>query len=327
MQTSRIPLIIIGAALSACGPPNAPTKSNDVQLAPPSPGQGFQYVIPDFMVAPGQDVQACYFFAIPGSSGASIWVDEIVGAQNAHSHHLDVYRKKTVTGLDGAPGDVVVNGACYGPLSNWADWPLVINTQGDQPINWKLPDGVGLRFQPGEVLMLQTHYLNASNKPLTGRVLVNFHTPSTAPANELGTLFAANRKIQICPGDSAKSFDARCVFHSANATIIAANGHFHSRGRDFAMFTFDGQGNLGAQFYNSTHWDQPLMARDLNVSVPLNGGVDWKCSYDYVCPESGRSCGDPKDNYCFDFGGNVDIQEHCNAFVYYWPSTKDITCS
>jgi hypothetical protein len=301
--------------------------SDDVELAPPAPGRGFQFVVDDFTVAPGADVQACYFFAIPGTAGETVWVDNMVGTQNAHSHHLDVYRKRTVTGLDGMPGDVVVNGPCYAPLSNWADWPLVINTQGDQPINWKLPESVGMKFKAGEVIMMQTHYLNATRKPFTGRVLINFYTPSIAPANELGTLFGANQKIHVCPGDTAKSFDARCVFPAEGATIIAANGHFHSRGRDFAMFAVDAQGNLATQFYDSRSWDQPLMARDLSVPIVANGGVDWRCTYDYVCPEGEAVCGDPAANNCFDFGGEVEVQEHCNAFVYYWPSTANITCS
>src|SRR5262249_46939628 len=223
MQSGSISIIILSTALDACSAHTASTADDDVQLAPPAPGQGFQLVIPDFDVAPGSDVQACHFLAIPGEAGDAVWVDHIAGVQNAGSHHLDVYRKKTVTGLDGAPGDVVVNGACFGPLSNWADWPLVINTQGDEPIEWKLPDTVGMKFESGEVLMLQTHYLNATNKPKTGRVLINFHTPATTPANELGTLFATNQQIHICPGDLAKSFDARCRFQSATALVIAAN--------------------------------------------------------------------------------------------------------
>jgi hypothetical protein len=50
--------------------------------------------------------------------------------------------------------------------------------------------------------------------------------------------------------------------------------------------------------------------------------VEWKCTYDAPA----GSCGNPDDMCCFTFGGHVDTQEHCNAFVYYYPKVQDVNC-
>src|SRR5205814_10267060 len=57
-----------------------------------------------------------------------------------------------------------LNGQCFGPSSNWADWPLVINSQDAQSVDWTLPAGVGQHFVGGELVMLQTHYVNATTQ-------------------------------------------------------------------------------------------------------------------------------------------------------------------
>ncbi len=142
------------------------------------------------------------------------------------------------------------------------------------------------------------------------------------PANELGTLFATNQNIAICPGDVNKSFSKTCKFNTNEVHVVAANGHFHSRGTDFQMFPVDAQGNVGPQFYESTSWDDPPMARNMSVDIPQGGGVQWKCTFDF--PQGG--CGDPNNNCCYTFGPTVERQEHCNAFVYFWPATRDFNC-
>src|SRR5207237_213705 len=148
-------------------------------------------------------------------------------------------RVKTIVGLGGEDGQVVRGGndntnPCW-KSANWADWPLVVNTQSSQPgketLEFTLPDGVAHRFYPGELLMLQTHYVNASTQKAPGpaQVWVNFeYMQRTDVKAELGTLFATNQNIQICPGES-KFFEKTCRVPKP-VTIVGANGHFHSRG-------------------------------------------------------------------------------------------------
>ena len=321
--------ILVGmaaVAVAGCG-----GTSGDSFLDPPAQGEGFQLNIPQFDVAAGDEVQACYFFAVPGGAGSDVWVNRFTLAANAGTHHLNIFRVKTIVNLSGNPGDVVVSkngmGECF-KSSNWADWPLVANTQdGGKTIDWSLPDGVGQKFAPGELLMLQIHFVNATTQkaPEGGRAAVNFYTMKSAPAMEMGTIFATNQNIRVCPGDVDKTFETHCKTGPlAGATIIAANGHFHSRGTRFTMNVVDSNGTdmLPEPFYTSTVWDDPPMVRGLDVKIPDGGGVSWTCSFS----ADASACGDPNNQCCYSFGGKVETQEHCNAFIYYYPKVQDFSC-
>jgi hypothetical protein len=316
--------VVAALGLVGCG------DRADVFLDPPAAGEGFQLNVPEFDVPAGTEIQACYFFAVPGNAGDDVWVDHFKLAANTGTHHLNIFRVRTIVGLSGQPGDSVVSTNGMGPCfksSNWADWPLVANTQdGGKTIDWSLPAGVGQRFAAGELLMLQIHFVNATTQvtPAGGRGAVNFYTMKTPAANEMGTIFATNQNIRICPGDVDKSFETHCKTPMTGATIIAANGHFHSRGVQFTMNVVDALGNdtLATPFYTSTTWDDPPMVRDLAVRIPDGGGVSWTCTF----TADPSSCGNPNDSCCYTFGGTVETQEHCNAFVYYYPKVQDYSC-
>jgi hypothetical protein len=323
---SRSVTIFVGAMLAAgCG-----DSTNDIFLDPPVAGQGFQLNVPKFEVAAGDEVQSCYFFSVPGPVGQDVWINHFKLAANTGTHHMNIFRVKTIVELGGQPGDVVVSKNGTGPCfksSNWADWPLVVNTQeGGQTIDWNLPDGVGQKFSGGELLMLQIHFVNATTQqtPAGGRGAANFYTMAAPPAMEMGTIFATNQNIRVCPGDTNKSFETHCKTPMENATIIAANGHFHSRGVEFTMNVVDALGNdmLPQPFYTSTAWNEPPMIRGLDVQIPNGGGVSWTCEYS----ADASSCGNPMDSCCFTFGGKVETQEHCNAFIYYYPKIADYSC-
>jgi len=268
--------------------------------------------------------------------------------------------QKTIVGLDPAAGQpvrmgsydaTVVEGAddyktspCWNS-ANWADWPLVANSQHANPddpyTDWKLPTDVVIRLQPGEMLMVQTHYVNTTDQPSEygGKVGINFYRHrGSAPTQELGTLFATQQSIRVCQSRPSVTYSGTCRFPNADVTITAANGHFHKRGRQFDMYAWDGQTETtppdAARFYRSDAWDDPPMARDLAVVPPTSGGVWWSCSYEWQPPSVG-SCDEvnAKDpahagDCCYTFGGNTDIGEHCNVFVYYYPRVaSDVFCN
>lgn len=119
--------------------------------------------MPPFEVPAGIETQRCYFFAAPGAAGDEVWVNRYQISQPTGSHHMNLFRVKTIQNLGGNPGDVVIDGECF-VSSNWSDWPLVVNSQQAANTSWTLPDGVGARFHGGERLMLQTHWVNATTQ-------------------------------------------------------------------------------------------------------------------------------------------------------------------
>src|SRR5438874_1336483 len=126
-------IVLIAITLFACSP-----KTPDVQLSAPPTGKGFQIDIAPFTVPAGTETQSCYFLAVPGQAGEDVWVNRFTIAGNTGTHHMNLFRVKTIVNLGGQPGDVVKDGQCW-TSSNWADWPLVVNSQdGGKTVDWQL---------------------------------------------------------------------------------------------------------------------------------------------------------------------------------------------
>lgn len=344
--------------LVACG-----TQPDDWQgwkLEDLSDSEGFTLRVPEFTVAAGRESQNCYFVRVPDiNNGSPVEINRVMTAINPGSHHMNVFRVRTILGLrpeDGAPTMLgkypatVVEGEDYFLTSpcwnsaNWADWPLVANSQNSDPTNpltdWQLPDGVAIMLDPGEQLMVQTHYVNTADQPTPygAEVGINFHRYQDAvPAMPLGSLFATQQEIRICQSTPQVRYSGTCRVGSP-VTIIAANGHFHKRGKNFAISTWDGTSithpPAAQQFYQSDSWDEPPMEVNLNVQTFDTGGIWWDCSYEWqpplatTCDEVNAKDPLQQGDCCYTFGGNTDIGEHCNVFLYYYPRAgTDVYCN
>jgi hypothetical protein len=344
-------LFAVPLSAACCGPGShaGPSWTLDDLAA----ADGFTLRTPDFDVPAGSEVQDCYFVDVPDvSAGADVWIGRIAIGINPGSHHVNVFRVRSIVGLDPVKGDpvkmgpldgtVVRGGECF-KSANWADWPLVVNSQassaGAPPTDWELPPGVAHRFAPGEKLMLQVHYVNATTQKTTssGKATVVFYKSSDPSPQELGTFFASQQSIRVCAANPTPSFSGGCRFNPGQFHIAAVNGHFHSRGTKFDVFTWDGLSvfdpSVESRIYESTSWDDPPMTRGLDVVLPPNGGIRWTCDYRWRPPELGcdaLNASDPlkRNDCCYTFGPHVDVNEHCNVFVYYWPKIgNDVSCN
>ena len=352
------------AMTAGCSPdhdstPADATVTDPDKLAAPPAGLGFQFKTQLFPVNAGDEVQNCYFYKVSDLAKAGgmpenepVNLHRVRIVQKSGSHHMNIFRVRTIVNLDPAKGAIqeAKNGVgeCF-KSPNWADWPLVANTQQTGDLDWTFPDGVANVFQPDEWLMLQTHYVNATSQksPEGGEVAVNFHTiPKAEVTAEMGTLFATKQSIRVCKSNPTPSFQGNCNFkNTETVNIIGANGHFHARGKQFSIYASDGT-TVGLppedkKFYESRAWDEPPMLRSpqLNVAVPPGGGVAYECSYQWTPPlDSAGGCKalddydlmkDPKatPDCCYRFGPIVEKNEHCNAFVYYYPKQDNVNCN
>jgi hypothetical protein len=325
----------------ACDPPVDPPDPS-VVLPELTPDRGFSVHIPSFAVPPGVETQDCYFVAVPDiNDGRDVFIDRFEIAQRSGSHHMNVFRVNTIQNLGGAPGDVVRGGECRLSV-NMSDWPLVVNSQESTAptVDWVLPAGVAQRFAPGELLMVQSHYVNASlqSTPNGGEVRINFYRSLLESPIEMGTLFATQQSIRICERNPAPVYSGSCSFPPGQEVhVAAANGHFHGRGTKFEMFTWDGrtldQPPPEDSFYVSENWNEPPMSINLDAVVPAGGGIWWDCHYQWREPDGGCDIINERDqdqvnDCCYTFGNSAQNAEHCNVFVYYWPKIgSDVFCN
>lgn len=317
--------------------------------------EGWSLRIPSFELAAGEERQSCFFLRAPDlAGGEDYYISRVHMAVNPGSHHMNVFRVKTIINLDPEMGEPITLGSHEGRLiegfsnfytnpcwdsANWADWPLIANSQNseiDDPYtDWQLPEDVAIRMTPGEMLMVQTHYVNAGEQttPFGGRVGINFHRYGGDEPVEMGSLFATQQSIRICESNPKVTFSGTCRFPEGNITIEAVNGHFHSRGREFEVFTWDGVSDThpteDEHLYTSDAWDDPPMLINLDRSAPSGGGVWWDCTYEWrppvveTCDSVNEKDPQGQGDCCYTFGGNVNVGEHCNVFLYYYPRVED----
>ena len=216
------------------------------------------------------------------------------------------------------------------------------------------PTNVGYKFTPGEILMLQI------------ALRERHHADDARPRQGDRQLQPDDRHHQRpgarhrCSPPSRSSRSARTTRRRASPasatstpttpiTIVAANGHFHSRGTDFTIC------HLGRhlaptparrpQFYESTTWNEPPMMTGLNVAVPaarcerheglrrrhldlqLPVGAVAGVRRRLLVPQAAQD--DRADRpAATTSAASSRPREHCNAFVYYYPKVAktDIVC-
>src|SRR6218665_325875 len=351
-------LALTATACTGTVEPPEPTPSDPTALEPVPLGQGFQFITQETEVPQGVERQDCYFFKVGEVAAANglapnepINLHRVQIAQREGSHHMNIYRVRTLLELDPANGLFQPNSNGTGPCfnsANWADWPLLANTQQKGTLDWTYPEGVANVIQPDEWLMVQTHYVNATTQKTPqdfGKVWVNFWVmPKEQVKHELGTIFATKQSIRICTKNPKPTFEGICQISSKiPVQVIGANGHFHSRGKEFRIYAWDGMSYQRPaeteRFYTSLTWDDPPMERspELNLTLKAGAGIWYTCSYEWLPPPVGCQALDAFDqkknetaadklDCCYTFGPQVDQKQKRKAFGYYYPKQDDVNC-
>ena len=86
-----------------------------------------------------------------------------------------------------------------------------------------------------------------------------------------------------------------------------------------------------------------LHSPQLAMPIGPGGGVWYTCAYDWQDPSEATSGVDTcatlnafdakkystpaaEQDCCYTFGPQVDVNEHCNAFIYYYPKQDNVNC-
>ncbi|MBI2896039.1 MAG: hypothetical protein HYY06_20945 [Deltaproteobacteria bacterium] len=278
----------------------------------PAPRTGFQLGTGSFDVPAGSELQDCYYFRVPEATN----VNRFEIAQAGGTHHMNMFRVSEPSSFD----DGEVQRGCWDSLP-FQDWGLIVNSQvssgarGGGVVEWQLPEGVAVRLTEGELIMIQTHYVNGETQETSsglGEVVINFHgIPDREVTAEMGSMFANNRNLYLKSGEDA-SYTSVCRVPDA-IQLLALSGHFHSRGSEFTVAVADDQGRAGDVLYESTAWDDPPFQTlgESGVAIPAGGGLSYTCSF-----HNGE-------DYDIVFGPHVEFEEHCNLFAFYTPKLTD----
>lgn len=277
-RTLSASLFTISMLLSGC-------SSDDTALKPPPPGQGTQLEMTS-MLAPGQEIERCRFFVVP-PEGLNIRRDEV--RYSPGSHHVLLYRtlytSLPTTDHRGNPVDPTGVIDCPEGAGAYFQVAGIIagsqSTHGDSMVD--LPDGVAVKIPGGAVLLMNTHYLNASPEPRQTTARINLYTvPKEEVKTEAGVMLLYNPFIRVPAGGTA-SARLRCQINQ-DITLVNAQSHMHARGVGYVAELHAPGGAsdtaIPERIYESMGWEEvPVKHWTEGKRIAAGSSIDYRCDY------------------------------------------------
>src|SRR5262249_43691491 len=133
------------------------------------------------------------------------------------SHHVLIYTTPytSIPTMDIHGNTVDTSGVIDAPRGGTADWKIDGVIAGSQsadapPVVDHLPPDVAVKLAGGTVLLMNTHYLNTSQKPLQVEARINLYTvPAAQVTQEAGVLFYYDPIIRV-PGNASAYAEMSC---------------------------------------------------------------------------------------------------------------------
>jgi hypothetical protein len=257
-------------------------SSGFTHLDPPAAGSGVQFKMVTSL-PPGLETERCKLFKAPPEG---MFVNREEARFTQGSHHILLYTTayadiptKNIHGVEVDTSDVVdcPNGAT-------ADWEVTRVLGGSQSFEGEsllntLPEGVAVKFEPGTVLLMNVHYLNATPGEIETDARINLYTiPKEEVKHEAGLLFYYNPFIHV-PAGGESSARMRCAVNK-DIEIINVQSHMHKRGVNYVANLTDGAGTKIQEVYTNDSWeDVPVGKFSPTLSVKAGQAIDYRCDY------------------------------------------------
>jgi hypothetical protein len=306
--------LALAGTLAACGgdddgeTPDPPDASDDELLEPPESGKGVQFKMTTSL-DPGVEAEHCLFVEAPD---VEMWVARDEARFDEGSHHVLLYETPydsiPTRNDDGVEVDTSgVFDCSSGPTDGWSVTKLIAGSQnatGDSMIAF--PDGVAMSVRPGAVLLMNVHYINASDEPIEPEARINLHTiPEEEVETEGDLLFLYNPIIRV-PENGSSRARWRCPVHQ-DITVANVQSHMHARGIGFAAMIAGEE----EPFYENEAWSNvEVKSFEPGLQVAAGASLEYYCDYesseDRVVYQGARST----DEMCMLIGSYYPADQH-----------------
>lgn len=258
--------MMCATCLLACGSNDDDDRGGELLVAPPE-GRGIQLSMATAVEA-GEEKTTCRVIA---PAGEPLRIGRFEHRYTQGSHHMLVLR--------GAPPPEVVGDEPF-ECSQLNISEVVYAAQTAEG-EMTLPDGVALTLGTDLPLILQTHYLNATDHRLQADARVNLWTVEDATI-EAGTLFLYDWAIVVPAGGEATA-RMRCEIPE-DVTLLAGMSHMHRRGVGYEA-TLD-RANGGASevepetLFATTAWEDVVFDQyEPQVAISAGDAIEFHCDY------------------------------------------------
>jgi hypothetical protein len=260
-----------------------------------APADGIQLALSPFDVPARSETTVCRYVRLPNEN--TVDVGRFVSRMLPGSHHFILYRSL----LPVAEGQ----GPCV------MDLPRAV-VFGAQSVDAEetFPPGVAMRFAPGAMMILESHYVNPADTARRAQVVVNLEYVSADQVEHVAdVLFFLNTDLYL-PPNSSVTVSKTCPLPDSTSVFLLSS-HTHRRGTAFSMDLVDRRTDAVIRhLYDSYNWEDPLIVRfpnDQPLELGSYPGLRFTCSY-------------RNDDSTAVTWGQSSEDEMCIAFGLYYPS-------
>lgn len=255
------------ATLTACGSEgDTPNKGTSASgwVAPrtiadmPPPHEGYTRleapVIPD--IPPGESIERCQYIRAPFDTDLDIL--DVGGYQTLGGHHSVVFASMV--------NEVVGTSRPCTDTDNQSIGAFLGGPNGDSGDSLPIPKGAGFRVRAGQTIMLNTHFINATNKPIDGYTVIDIEFADVDLNRTIATLFPVGGMNFEVPANAKGDLDTGCVVPE-RMELVGMSNHMHDWGatevteiqrangevtvlREDSKWTYDMQFNAAWNFWD-----------------------------------------------------------------------------
>jgi len=235
-------------AISAAAPTPAVSTAATAMTAservfrtePVKPGY-LRFEPPALEVAPGGSENWAQF--VGGPLDQDYDVVDVNGVQSPGGHHALVY----ATSMGEPPGTTRL----------WKDEDqlaarLMGGIGGEGGANVNLPAGIVFRIRKGSYILIQTHYLNATDKMMVGRSVIDVKLAPMDTSRRVASMMSNTSLAINLPARSQTSLDVYCDVQKDLKFLMISN-HMHDWGTTTVTDYVDPQGMMHV-FKNDVTW-------------------------------------------------------------------------
>ncbi len=240
---------------------------NFIPLDKPKPGEGFQMGLAGFDVSPNFERELFQRQAV--SNTEELYVNRVQIKMRASSHHFILYSFRDPKSAFMPPyndirdirnPDGSNNLGTILTMSNHIFWAGA----GSPNYDYSLPAGAALVIPVGTSFDLNSHYVNKTDKAITGEVSANLYTiPKSQVKNIVYALDLPNNSLDL-PAVKQTTLTKTFTFQK-KTNVLMLTSHNHKLGTKFVI-KIAGGARDGEVIYESTDWAHPLIK---NFDVPL----------------------------------------------------------
>jgi len=294
-----VPPVAAPAAGAAAPPVNMPTMPAPMPPSGPPPIK-VSITIPQVM--PGIEATECLQIKAPNTTPVNI--SRVHNVLTNGSHHF------ILTAINEASAKEAPLAPCSGFRGAIRGAPLTITQKHDD--EHVLPEGIAYKLAANQILHLEMHYINLTDKPLDIIATANLY-PAASDANlqEAAVLLVGTADINIAPlskHETAPKFQ-KLPAGMDGVKFYAITGHTHRFGTRVKVSSATGPGAAGGLLYDpeNFNWEAPeTKPLQPTVEIPNGGGFMIQCSWNNTSDQTLT-------------WGESALEEMCFFWGYYYP--------